>query len=153
MPEGPRHDEDERVEEYLECMYKLEEQQGVCRTKSMSTRLGISQASVTEMLGRLAKGGYILYSPRQGALLTKKGLKVGRKMTRRHRLLEVFLYDKLGVSKSRVHKEACRMEHSVSDETEEKLIAFLRTPTNCPDDKRLIPYEQQGIPGGRVARH
>jgi len=147
MFEGPRHNEDERVEEYLECLYKLEEAEGLCRTKRMSTELGVSQASVTEMLGRLAKDRYILYSPRHGARLTKKGLRAGRKVTRRHRLLEVFLHDKLGVDRSRVHREACRMEHSISDEIEGRLIAFLRTPANCPDDRRSIPYERHGTAG------
>jgi DtxR family Mn-dependent transcriptional regulator len=144
MIEGPRHNEDERVEEYIECLYKLEEAEGLCRTKRVSTKLGVSQASVTEMLGRLANEGYILYSPRHGARLTKKGLRTGRKMTRRHRLLEVFLHDKLGVDNSKVHGEACRMEHSISDEIEGKLIVFLRTPANCPDDRRSIPYERHG---------
>lgn len=151
MPEGSRHNEDERLEEYLECLYKLEEAEGICRTKKMSMRLGISQASVTEMLDKLADKGYIIYSPRRGARLTKKGLREGRRMTRKHRLLEVFLHDKLGVDKRKVHKEACRMEHSLSDETEEKLIAFLKTPTNCPDDNRSIPYERPDV-ASEVAR-
>jgi len=145
MPKGSRHNEDERLEEYLECLYELEEAEGICRTKKMSTMLGVSQASVTEMLDKLAGKGYIAYSPRRGARLTKKGLREGRRMVRKHRLLEVFLHEKLGVDKRKVHREACRMEHSLSDETEGKLIVFLKTPATCPDGNRPIPYDQPDV--------
>jgi DtxR family Mn-dependent transcriptional regulator len=152
MTEGPRHNEDERMEEYLEGLYKLQEAEGLCRTKRMSTELGVSQASVTEMLERLAAQGYIIYSPRRGAKLTQKGLREGRRVTRKHRLLEVFLHDKLGIDKRKVHREACRMEHSISDEIEGKLIVFLNSPTKCPDDNRSIPYERPSVKGKVVPR-
>lgn len=137
---GRHHNESERLEEYLECLFKLEEVGGSGRTKRISKELGISQASVTEMLGRLARDGYILYSPRRGAKLTKKGARLGRKMVRRHRILEFFLYRKLGVRKLDIHEEACRMEHSVSGDVERRLVKFLGNPSRCPDDNMPIPH-------------
>ena len=71
--------------------------------------------------------------------LTQKGLDLGHKMLRKHRLLERLLHEKYGMKKSQVHDEACRLEHTLSDEAEAALCRYLKQPQNCPDDNRPIP--------------
>jgi DtxR family Mn-dependent transcriptional regulator len=127
------------AEEYLEAMYALARDGRVTSTTEISDCLKIAPASVTEMLRKLADMGYVSYSPYRGTTLTEKGLEVAVKMARKHRLLERFLYDILKIRKEMVHKEACEMEHALSDEAEEALCRFLGHPDKCPDDGKLIP--------------
>jgi diguanylate cyclase (GGDEF)-like protein len=127
------------IEEYLETLYSITRNSGAASTIEISRRLNVAPASVTEMLKKLDEKGYIKYSPYQGAVLTKTGLKFGEKMTRKHRLMERFLYDILKLGKERVHAQACEMEHTLNDETERALCKILKHPTKCPDDQKLIP--------------
>jgi DtxR family Mn-dependent transcriptional regulator len=127
------------TEEYLEALYTLTQDEKIARTTDISEYLKIAPASVTEMLKKLASRSYVKYSPYKGATLTEKGFKIAEKMTRRHRLLERFLYDDLKIRKDMVHKQACDMEHSLSDEVERSLCQFLNHPYKCPDDGKIIP--------------
>jgi len=127
------------TEEYLEALYNLTQDGKSASTSSISKRLHIAPASVTEMLKKLAENGYVDYSPYQGVNLTKKGFEIAEKMTRKHRLLERFLHDVLHIGKEKVHDEACAMEHSLSDETERALCQALKSPAKCPDDDKVIP--------------
>ena len=101
--------------------------------------LSVAPSSVTHMLKKLDENGYIKYSPYQGAVLTNTGLKSGEKITRKHRLLERFLYDILKMGKDKVHDQACEMEHTLNDEAERALCRTLKHPDKCPDDQKLIP--------------
>ncbi len=127
------------TEEYLEALYTLTQDSKRASTTAISKRLKIAPASVTEMLRKLANGGYVNYSPYQGATLTPKGFEIAEKMTRKHRLLERFLHDKLKIGNDRVHDEACEMEHVLSDETARALCQTLKSPDKCPDDEKAIP--------------
>lgn len=130
---------DERVEEYLEALYKLTENGKPAKTNEIASALSLSPSSVTEMLKKLEKRGYIEYKPYYGATLTKKGLKHGKRMTRRHRILERFLTDVLKIRNSEVHDQACEMEHAISDQVEEALCKYLGHPEECSDDEKPIP--------------
>ncbi len=127
------------TEEYLEALYTLTQDGQTASTTAISKRLKVAPASVTEMLGKLAEGGYINYAPYQGGTLTPKGFQIAEKMARKHRLLERFLYDMLRIGKDKVHDEACNMEHALSDETARALCQTLRHPDKCPDDGKAIP--------------
>lgn len=127
------------TDEYLEALYTLTQDGKKASNSEISKRLNIAPASVTEMLRKLADNGYINYSRYQGATLTKKGYQMAQRMTRKHRLLERFLHDILKVGNDRVHKEACQMEHALSDETERALCQTLKAPDRCPDDSKVIP--------------
>ncbi|MCX7911575.1 MAG: metal-dependent transcriptional regulator [Dehalococcoidales bacterium] len=126
-------------EEYMEAIYALTQNGRRASTSEISRRLDVSPASVTEMLKKLADSGYVNYSPYQGVTLTPEGTRLAGKMVRRHRLLERFLHDLLKIGNDRVHKEACEMEHALSDETERALCQTLHAPSKCPDDAALIP--------------
>lgn len=126
-------------EEYLEALYNLCQDGAAASTSEIARRLNISPASVTEMLKKLALKGYVDYLPYQGVTLTPDGVEMASRMVRRHRLLERFLHDVLHIGTSKVHREACAMEHALSDETERALCLALKSPDKCPDDKQFIP--------------
>lgn len=130
---------DERVEEYLEALYKLTEDGKPAKTNEIASALGLSPSSVTEMLKKLKAKGFVKYKPYYGVTLTRKGRRHGKRMTRRHRILERFLTDVLEIEDSEVHDQACEMEHAISDEVEEALCRFLGHPEECSDDGKPIP--------------
>jgi DtxR family Mn-dependent transcriptional regulator len=133
-------------EEYLETIYELSGKGRPAKTNDIAERMNVAPASVTEMLGKLADDGFVDYKPYYGTTLTKKGFDVAKKLKWKHRLLERFLYDVLGIQKGRVHEEACRLEHGLSDEAADALDEMLEYPAECPDDKKPIPP----LAGGRL---
>jgi len=127
------------VEEYIEAIYSFNEKGETAKTSELAKRLKVAPPSVTEMLKRLSEEGLIEYEPYKGAILTGKGTALAQRVVRKHRLLERFLYDFLGLKKEKVHDEACRLEHSLSDEAAAALCKTLNVPETCPDDRKPIP--------------
>jgi len=123
------------LEDYLKIIYKLEghtpEDKGV-QTSSIAERLGISQASVSNMLKKLADQGYIEYAPYYGVSLTESGLKIALNMVRKHRILEQYLVERLGYSWDEVDEEAEVLEHSISDKLANRMWEDLGQPTHDP---------------------
>jgi DtxR family transcriptional regulator, Mn-dependent transcriptional regulator len=122
----------EQLEEYLESILDIVEKDGIAKTSAIAKCLKVAPASVTEALQTLADKGFVHYEPYKGAFLTELGMEMARKVKRRHRLLEVFLSDVLHIKGENVHDEACRMEHTLSDETECALCKMLNAPARCP---------------------
>jgi DtxR family transcriptional regulator, Mn-dependent transcriptional regulator len=129
----------ESVEEYLEAIYGFNEKGELAKNQDLAEKLRVSPASVTQMIKKLADDELITYEPYKGVLLTGKGSARAQKVVRKHRLLERFLHDTLGFSNEKVHDEACRLEHSVSDEVAAALCEKLNNPSTCPDDGNPIP--------------
>ena len=127
------------VEEYLEAIYSFNERGERAKNTEMAKRLKVAPPSVTQMLKKLADRGYLQYVPYRGTVLTGKGMALAQRVVRKHRLLERFFYDYLGMDKGKVHDEACRMEHSLSDEAAPALCDALDNPETCPDDENPIP--------------
>ncbi len=119
----------ENVEEYLEAIYRLIERGEKLTTTNIAKELGISPPSVSEMLRKLDKKGYIRYEPYKGVALRRRGRHLGRTVLRKHRLLERFL-ESLGLARHRIHHEACRLEHSVSDELEKVIEKKMEKPVH-----------------------
>ena len=119
-------------DEYLETMYEFheDEPQGIVRTGELAARLGVSPASATEMVQRLATRGYLEYIPYKGARLTERGLVHGQKMKRRHRLAEVLL--DLLPYEGNDHETACRLEHAIDDDMEVALSRLIRPMPKTP---------------------
>jgi len=122
----------EQLEEYLESILDIEEKEGIAKTSAIARCMKVAPASVTEALQTLSDKGFVHYEPYKGAYLTDQGREMARKVKRRHRLLEVFLSDVLHITGENVHDEACRMEHTLSDETERALCKMLNAPARCP---------------------
>jgi DtxR family Mn-dependent transcriptional regulator len=122
----------EQLEEYLESILDIVEKEGIAKTSAIARCMKVAPASVTEALQTLSDKGFVHYEPYKGAYLTDQGREMARKVKRRHRLLEVFLSDVLHISGDNVHDEACKMEHTLSDETECALCKMLNAPARCP---------------------
>jgi len=123
------------LEDYLKIIYKLEgrtpEDKGV-QTSAIAERLGISQASVSNMLKKLAEQNYIKYAPYYGVSLTEPGLKIALNMIRKHRILEQYLVERLGYSWDEVDEEAEVLEHSISNKLADRMWEDLGQPTHDP---------------------
>jgi len=128
----------ENIEEYLEVLYRNGSNGEQVSTTQISDELEIAPGSVTQMLKKLEKLGYIGYTPYKGATLTDEGMKIAQKITRKHRILEKFLKDILNIKDENIHDQACEMEHTLSDEAERALCSMLHNPDLCPDNN-VIP--------------
>lgn len=123
--------ESPRIEEYLEYIYKLQEMHESATTSKLAQRLELSPSSVSEMLKQLEQKGLVKYAEK-GVVLTKEGELKAKKVIRKHRLSERLLTDILGFKWDKVHDEACRLEHDISPEMEEKIEEKLGNPKTCP---------------------
>jgi len=122
----------ETIEEYLETIYKLEQEVSPVATSALAERLDLSPASVSEMMRKLAQQELVLYEPYRGVSLTEDGKRTALRLIRRHRLWERFLTDLLGLDWDVVHEEACRLEHAASDLVTERLAEVLERSETCP---------------------
>ena len=120
-----------RIEEYLESIYKLQEEQHPVSTSRLAEHLKLSAPSVSEMVKKLAGRGLVFQSEK-GVCLTDDGKSLAKKVIRRHRLSERLLTDILGFKWDEVHDEACRLEHAISPEMEDRIAESLGNPKTCP---------------------
>lgn len=119
-------------EDYLKALYSLGDDGRIVSNKELSDTLQVSPPSVSEMIVKLQKEGYIHYIAYKGSSLTDKGREEAARIIRYHCLWEVFLVKHLGFRWSEAHKEAHNLEHHISPETADRLDAFLGHPTHCP---------------------
>ena len=127
-------------EDYLKAIWTLsereesgdEQQRRGAMTNDLATRLRVSAPAVSRMLRQMEEQKLVAHTPYYGVRLTKKGRVVALKIVRRHRLLELFLWKILKYDERRIHAEAERLEHYVSDEFEAKIDALLKFPKKCP---------------------
>jgi DtxR family Mn-dependent transcriptional regulator len=121
------------IEDYLKAIYKLQSlDEGGVSTSNLAKEMGVSNASVTNMLKRLSKLGMVDYQSYYGTNLTKSGEKIALEMIRHHRLLELYLTEMLGYSWDEVHDEAEKLEHYISEQFEDKIAELLNNPTVDP---------------------
>ncbi|MCB0397516.1 MAG: metal-dependent transcriptional regulator [Flavobacteriales bacterium] len=120
-------------ENYLKAIQRLEEDgKKGASTNDIARRLNTKASSVTDMMKRLADKKLVVYEKYKGARLTASGLKVALRITRKHRLWEVFLVDKLGFKWHEVHEIAEQLEHIQSPELTNRLDKFLGFPRFDP---------------------
>ena len=98
----------------------------------LARHLKVSPPAVTEALQRMARAGYLRLAAGKQIVLTRRGLTVAEAMARRHRLLERWLTDILGLDWMEAHEEAHRLEHALSPRVEDRLAESLGMPTTCP---------------------
>jgi DtxR family Mn-dependent transcriptional regulator len=136
----------ESVEEYLEAVYRLEREGPGVTTSGLASALGVAAASVSGMLKKLAKDGYVEPVGRGEVRLTTRGLEVAVRVLRRHRLAECLLTDVLGMPWDEVHAEACMLEHAISDNVEARLMTLLKNPKSCPHGQPIPPGDLSDPP-------
>lgn len=120
------------VEDYLKTIYEIEHEQGKVATTALAERLRVTPASVTGMIKKLADMHLVEYEPYQGVVLTEAGRKIALEVIRHHRLIELYLAEALGVPWDRVHDEADKWEHILSEDLEDRIDALLGYPTLDP---------------------
>jgi DtxR family Mn-dependent transcriptional regulator len=129
----PKRRTNEGAENYAKAIYELQgRDKRAVGTKAVAERLGVTPASASGMLKRLADEGVVEYEPYHGARLTPEGERIALEVIRHHRLLELFLAEVLDMPWDRVHAEAEVLEHHISEELEELIAAKLGQPARDP---------------------
>ena len=139
------------VEDYLKAIYELQVEGGKVSTTSLSERLSVAPASVTGMAKKLAKMKLVVHEPYQGVELTPAGEKIALEVIRHHRLVESYLAEALGVPWDKVHEEADRWEHVLSEEMEDLMDDKLGYPTSDPHGAP-IPARDGSMPKSDLRR-
>lgn len=119
-------------EDYLKAIYHISEFHELVTNKELSDMLKVSPPSVSEMVTKLEKQGYVDYTAYKGSKITKKGRKEAGRLLRFHALWEVFLVNHLNFSWSDAHMLAEGLEHQTTDELSDRLAAYLDYPKHCP---------------------
>ena len=120
------------LEDYLKVIYVLEADGEKATTTAIAQALEVSNASVTNMLKKLAKMNLIVHESYKGAELSPAGKKVALEILRHHRLLELYLKEVMGYSRDEVHDEAEKLEHHISEQFEDRIAELLNHPTYDP---------------------
>jgi len=149
------------IEDYIKAIHELSQVDGRATTNRIAERLGVTPASVTGMVKKLAatRPPLVLYSKHRGAVLSAEGERVALEIIRHHRLLELYLVQVLGYDWDTVHDEADRLEHVISEEFEERIAQALGDPERDPHgdpipDRQLQITKDSGValdllqPGG-----
>jgi DtxR family Mn-dependent transcriptional regulator len=122
------------VEDYLKCIYfEARDASGeLVSTGRIATAMGVAPGTVTAMMKTLTDSGLVRYEPYAGVSLTEAGRKLAAHVLRRHRLVELFLVEIMGMDWSEVHAEAEILEHAVSESLIERMDEMLGRPTADP---------------------
>ncbi len=120
------------MENYLKVIYEVLEREDRAATSAIADQMGVASASVTAMLKKLAGLQLLTYERYQGVRLTPAGEKTALEIVRHHRLIELYLAEALDVPWDRVHEEAERLEHALSDDLEERIATVLGDPKVDP---------------------
>jgi DtxR family Mn-dependent transcriptional regulator len=131
----------EADENYLKEIYALELDHERATTSMLAERLRCSPATVTGMLKKLAHLHWVVYEPYQGVTLTDVGREIALEVIRHHRLIETYLAQALNIPWDRVHEEADRLEHVLSEYLEERIDELLGHPTFDPHGSSIPTHE------------
>lgn len=128
----PIQDLPPRISDCLKVIYAMQERGHKVSTSAVSERLGVSDATVTMLFKDFATAGWVEHVPYRGVRLTPLGEQKAIEVIRHHRLLELYLARELGYTWDKVHEEADKLEHVISEEFEDKLDELLGYPTVDP---------------------
>src|SRR5689334_10322933 len=140
-------------EEYLQTIYWLEEAGLPMTGANVARAMHVSPPTVHEMVGRLEADGYITRGEDKALAVTDTGREQASAVVRRHRLIERFLTDVLGIPWDEVHEEAERLEHAMSPVLEERMRAAIGDATTCPHGHPFVEGAREpGVPLADVER-
>jgi DtxR family Mn-dependent transcriptional regulator len=125
-------------EEYLQIMFWLEEAGLPMTAANVARAMQLSPPTVHEMIGRLERDGYVTRAADKSLGFTDDGRAHAQAIVRRHRLIERFLTDVLGIPWDEVHEEAERLEHAMSPVLEERMLAAIGDATTCPHGHPIV---------------
>jgi len=146
------------VEQYLAAIWELEEEGVEVIRARLAERVGHTAPSVSELVRRLQSDGYLVV---RGRVLdmTPQGRQLAVSVVRKNRLAERLLTDVIGIPWHRIHEEACRWEHVISDDVEQHLVVLLKNPATCPHGnaipgaggrRRDLSVLQDSAPGDQI---
>ena len=139
-------------EEYLETIFWLHEAGLPMTGANVARARQLSAPTVHEMVGRLERDGYITRGANKSISFTVEGLAKAEAVVSRHRMIERFLTDVLGIAWDDVHEEAERLEHAMSPVLEERMRAAIGDATTCPHGHPIVPGTRiEGVPLGDVS--
>jgi DtxR family transcriptional regulator, Mn-dependent transcriptional regulator len=121
-----------RISDCLKVIFTMQERGQKISTSAVSEQLGVSDATVTMLFKDFAEAGWVEHTPYRGVSLTPLGESKAMEVIRHHRLLELYLARELGYSWDKVHDEADKLEHVISEEFEDRLDVLLGHPTVDP---------------------
>src|SRR5205809_8019603 len=134
-------------EEYLQTLFWLEEAGLAMTGANVARAMQLSPPTVHEMIGRLERDGYITRAGNKTISFTDTGAEHAEGAVRRHRLIERFLTDVLGIPWDEVHEEAERLEHAMSPVLEERMLAAIGDAKTCPHGHPIVAGTRvQGVP-------
>lgn len=125
-------------EDYIRAIYLLSVDAPASVT-DIAKRLNLSKSTVSERIKDLEKDKLVVTAPYSGVTLTESGKNTASVLTYKHRVIEVFLHDTLGIAKDQVHAEAEKLEHACSDDVIRKLAKFLHHPKADPHGTKITP--------------
>ena len=120
------------VEDYLATIYRVASENQKSTTTIIADKMNVSRATVSSMFKKLAASELITHVLYKGVSLTATGEKIALEIIRHHRLIELYLQDTMGVPWEKVHEEADKMEHILSEEIEDRIDKLLNNPTIDP---------------------
>jgi DtxR family transcriptional regulator, Mn-dependent transcriptional regulator len=134
-------------EEYLQTLFWLHEAGLAMTGANVARAMQLSAPTVHEMIGRLERDGYITRADDKQISFTESGQRHAEEIVRRHRLIERFLTDVLGIPWDEVHEEAERLEHAMSPVLEERMLAAIGDAKTCPHGHPIQPGSRiEGVP-------
>ena len=120
------------MEDHIEQIYLLIEQKGYARVSDIAESLSVLPSSVTKMVQKLDKDGYLIYERYRGLTLTPKGLKLGKRLVQRHDLLEQFLR-LIGVQEGKIYEDVEGIEHHLSWNSIDRIADLIQAMEEHPD--------------------
>jgi DtxR family Mn-dependent transcriptional regulator len=146
------------IQDYLAAIYDLAGSEKPVIGARLARHMKVSPPSITDAVRRMRREGYIRLTPKHEVRLTPKGKAIAETMARRHRLIERWLTDVLGLDWAGAHDEAHRLEHAISPVVEEKLATLLGMPSTCPHGNPIPgmaappPHEHFSLAEARVGQ-
>jgi DtxR family Mn-dependent transcriptional regulator len=127
---------------YLEAIHYMEAEGETVRSARLADWLGVSRPTVTVALRRMTRDGMVRLNSRKEIELTRRGAEAAAAIVRRHRIMERWLTDVLGLDWVAADEEAARLEHAVSEQVEQRLWETLGRPTSCPHGNPIPGYAE-----------
>lgn len=130
------------MEDHIEQIYLLIEQKGYARVSDIAEALSVLPSSVTKMVQKLDKDGFLIYEKYRGLTLTPKGLKLGKKLVKRHDLLEDFLR-LIGVKEENIYNDVEGIEHHLSWNSIDRIADLVLFLEENPDlQSKLLELQE-----------
>ena len=134
------------TEMYLKAILELEEEGITPMRARIAERLDHSGPTVSQTVARMERDGLLIVEDDRRLKFTDEGRLTAVEVMRKHRLAELMLLEIVGLTWEKVHDEACRWEHVMSEEVERKLIERLNNPTHSPFGMPIPGLELLGLP-------